>query len=164
MLLQRDPVVGQNIFYIVAGKMNPEYLRVIFQVIHILLYLVRLIQHHVPGAYHLFHTVKPKMCFAVGNVQNLVVTPAFLPIGRQPFARFQAVSPAAAHNERGRIILEIQAGVIQIAGVNVHKNHSSFLSISRVQTLLLAVSAPNPLILCMFGPNLFMSLFPMEIV
>ena len=61
------------------------------------------------------------MCFAVGNVQNLVVTPAFLPIGRQPFARFQAVSPAAAHNERGRIILEIQAGVIQIAGVNVHK-------------------------------------------
>lgn len=64
--------------------------------------------------------VEPEVSFSGGHIQNLVVTPSFLPESRQGRASFQPIGAAAANYKRTRVVFEVQTGVIQIAGVKIH--------------------------------------------
>ena len=64
--------------------------------------------------------VEPEVSFSEGHIQNLVVTPSFLPESRQGRASFQPIGAAAANYKRTRVVLEVQTRIVQISRVKIH--------------------------------------------
>ena len=57
---------------------------------------------------------KIKMCFPGSDIQDLEIKPPFGAVGREPGAREQMVSPAAAHDERLFFVHKIYEGVVEV--------------------------------------------------
>ena len=100
VLVQWYSVIVQDVFDIVSCKVNPEHLRVIFYIINILLDFFRLIKHHVSRSHHFLNTIEPEVCFTGCHIEDLIVSAALCPKSRQLRAFFQAISAAAAYDQR----------------------------------------------------------------
>lgn len=64
VLIQRDAMVLQNVLNVIASKMNPEHLRVIFNIVNVLLNLFGLVKNHVAGVNDFLDSIKPEMRLA----------------------------------------------------------------------------------------------------
>ena len=64
MLIQRDAMVLQNVLNVIASKMYPEHLRVIFNIVNVLLNLFGLVKNHVAGVNDFLDSIKPEMRLA----------------------------------------------------------------------------------------------------
>lgn len=112
MLIQRDAMVLQNVLNVIASKMNPEHLRVIFDIVNVLLNFFGLVKNHVAGVNDFLDSIKPEWqpCPMPHIRSDSLCGPSSSMSAA--WDAFQAVGAAASYHQRFCVILEIKTRVV----------------------------------------------------
>ena len=121
-----DPVLLEQGLYLRTGKMHPEYLGLILQIVAIFLGFSGSVENHGSGGIYPVLPFKLKMGFSRSYIEKLIVKPSVRAGGDEYGELFQPIFTAAADHQRpgfihkgaGFEILILE--IVQISGIEIH--------------------------------------------